>query len=53
MAVYETRPLTFDLLMCVAVAVYLFSMLVVMLGLEGAIKAVTELFKTSNKKLKR
>jgi hypothetical protein len=53
MSVYMTRPLSFDLAMCVAVAAYLFSILVIMLGPEEALKAVSDLFKKNNKKVKR
>ena len=53
MSVYMTRPLSFDLAMCVAVAAYLFSMLVVMLGPEEAVKAISEMFKKSHKNAKR
>ena len=48
--VYDTKPLSFDLMMTACTMVYLFAILVALVGREEAVKVVGELFKGSKRK---
>jgi len=50
MSVYVVAPISFDFIMMAAVAAYLFAMLVAMLGISEAVKAVSDLVKGGKKK---
>jgi hypothetical protein len=48
--VYDTKPLSFDLMMTACTMVYLFAILVALVGRAEAVKVVGELFKGSKRK---
>lgn len=50
MSVYSVAPMSFDIMMMAAVAAYLFAMLVAILGVSDALKAISDFAKGSKKK---